>query len=120
MARGLDLSAASEAAWILAAQARDQAAFELVKRRQGWARSLLRRMTANVAEAGRPGAGGFCEGLGPTESLETPAAFPGWFRRIAVTTFLMEKRRRRRLKRLPRRPPSPPRKAPPEPGRGEN
>lgn len=26
-------------------------------------------------------------------SLETPAAFPGWFRRIAVTTFLMAKRR---------------------------
>ena len=26
-------------------------------------------------------------------SLETPAAFPGWFRRIAVTTFLMEKRK---------------------------
>lgn len=28
-------------------------------------------------------------------SLETPAAFPGWFRRIAVTTFLMAKRKQR-------------------------
>jgi RNA polymerase sigma-70 factor (ECF subfamily) len=27
--------------------------------------------------------------------LETPAAFPGWFRRIAVTTFLMAKRRQK-------------------------
>ncbi len=28
-------------------------------------------------------------------SLETPAAFAGWFRRIAVTTFLMAKRRQK-------------------------
>ena len=27
--------------------------------------------------------------------LETPAAFPGWFRRIAVTTFLMARRRQK-------------------------
>lgn len=29
------------------------------------------------------------------KSLETPAAFPGWFRRIAVTTFLMARRKQR-------------------------
>ena len=27
--------------------------------------------------------------------LETPAAFAGWFRRVAVTTFLMAKRRQK-------------------------
>ena len=49
----LNLVQASEAALIVAAQGRDQAAFgELVKRRQGWARALLRRMCAgNAAEA---------------------------------------------------------------------
>lgn len=98
MARGLDLSAASEAALILAAQARDQAAFgELVKRRQGWARSLLRRMTANVAEADDLAQEAFVKAWNRLRDLETPAAFPGWFRRIAVTTFLMEKRRRKAI-----------------------
>lgn len=29
------------------------------------------------------------------KSLENAAAFPGWFRRIAVTTFLMAKRRQK-------------------------
>ena len=29
--------------------------------------------------------------------LENPAAFPGWFRRIAVTTFLMARRRQRAI-----------------------
>ena len=48
----LDLATATEAALIVACQAKDQRAFgELVKRRQGWARGLLRRMCANAAEA---------------------------------------------------------------------
>ena len=52
-ARGLsNLANATEAALIAASQAKDQAAFgELVKRRQGWARALLRRMCNNYAEA---------------------------------------------------------------------
>jgi RNA polymerase sigma-70 factor (ECF subfamily) len=73
-----NLAQATEAALIIAAQARDQAAFgELVKRRQGWARAL------------------FIKAWDRLRDLETPAAFPGWFRRIAVTTFLMAKRRQR-------------------------
>ncbi len=44
------LAEATEAALIIAAQAKDQAAFgELVKRRQGWARALLRRMYQSPA-----------------------------------------------------------------------
>lgn len=95
MARGfVDLAAASEAALILAAQARDQAAFgELVKRRQGWARALLRRMCANHAEADDLAQDAFMKAWERLRDLETPAAFSGWFRRIAVTTFLMAKRR---------------------------
>ncbi|MBS0384151.1 MAG: sigma-70 family RNA polymerase sigma factor [Proteobacteria bacterium] len=81
---------------IVAAQARDQAAFgELVKRRQGWARALLRRMCSNAAEADDLAQEAFIKAWDRLRDLETPAAFPGWFRRIAVTTFLMAKRRQK-------------------------
>ena len=92
----LNLAQAGEAALIVAAQARDQAAFgELVKRRQGWARALLRRMCSNAAEADDLAQEAFIKAWDRLRDLETPAAFPGWFRRIAVTTFLMAKRRQR-------------------------
>ncbi|MEJ0059115.1 MAG: sigma-70 family RNA polymerase sigma factor [Terricaulis sp.] len=97
MARGfVDLASASEAALVLASQARDQAAFsELVRRRQGWARALLRRMCSNHAEADDLAQEAFMKAWDNLSSLETPAAFAGWFRRIAVTTFLMAKRRQK-------------------------
>jgi RNA polymerase sigma-70 factor (ECF subfamily) len=92
----LNLGQAAEAALIAAAQARDQAAFgELVKRRQGWARALLRRMCNNHAEADDLAQEAFIKAWDRLRDLETPAAFPGWFRRIAVTTFLMAKRRQK-------------------------
>jgi RNA polymerase sigma-70 factor, ECF subfamily len=92
----LDLAAATEAALITAAQARDQGAFgELVKRRQGWARALLRRMCNDAAEADDLAQDAFVKAWERLRDLETPAAFPGWFRRIAVTTFLMARRKRK-------------------------
>jgi RNA polymerase sigma-70 factor (ECF subfamily) len=92
----LDTASAPEAALILAAQARDQAAFgELVRRRQGWARSLLRRMCRNDAEADDLAQEAFVKAWERLRDLETPAAFSGWFRRVAVTTFLMAKRRQK-------------------------
>lgn len=92
----LNLAEASEATLIVAAQARDQSAFgELVKRRQGWARALLRRMCSNHAEADDLAQDAFVKAWDRIRDLETPAAFPGWFRRIAVTTFLMAKRRQK-------------------------
>lgn len=96
-ARGFsNLAQATEAALIVAAQARDQAAFgELVKRRQGWARALLRRMCNSHAEADDLAQEAFIKAWDRIRDLETPAAFPGWFRRIAVTTFLMAKRRQK-------------------------
>jgi len=99
VARGLkDLAGASEATLIIASQARDQAAFgELVRRRQGWARALLRRMCANIAEADDMAQDAFVKAWDRIGDLETPAAFAGWFRRIAVTTFLMERRKRRAI-----------------------
>jgi len=95
--RGLsDPAAAPEAALILASQARDQAAFaELVRRRQGWLRALLRRMCRNDAEADDLAQEAFIRAWDKMGDLETPAAFPGWFRRVAVTTFLMAKRKQK-------------------------
>jgi RNA polymerase sigma-70 factor (ECF subfamily) len=91
-----NLAQATEAALIVAAQTRDQAAFnELVKRRQGWARALLRRMCQSHAEADDLAQEAFIKAWDRLRDLETPAAFPGWFRRIAVTTFLMAKRRQK-------------------------
>ena len=91
-----NLAQATEAALIIAAQAKDQAAFgELVKRRQGWARALLRRMCQSHAEADDLAQEAFIKAWDRLRDLETPAAFPGWFRRIAVTTFLMAKRRQK-------------------------
>ena len=92
----LNLAQAAEATLVLAAQARDQAAFgELVKRRQGWARALLRRMCGSAAEADDLAQEAFIKAWDRIRDLESPAAFPGWFRRIAVTTFLMAKRRQK-------------------------
>ena len=91
-----NLAEATDAALIIAAQAKDQAAFgELVKRRQGWARALLRRMCNSHAEADDLAQEAFIKAWDRLRDLETPAAFPGWFRRIAVTTFLMAKRRQK-------------------------
>ncbi|NWG53906.1 MAG: sigma-70 family RNA polymerase sigma factor [Hydrogenophilaceae bacterium] len=97
MPRGLsNPGSAPEAALILAAQARDQAAFaELVRRRQGWVRALLRRMCRNDAEADDLAQEAFIRAWDRLADLETPAAFPGWFRRVAVTTFLMAKRKQK-------------------------
>ncbi|MBL8538720.1 MAG: sigma-70 family RNA polymerase sigma factor [Hyphomonadaceae bacterium] len=98
-ARGFsNLTEATEAALIVAAQAKNQAAFgELVKRRQGWARALLRRMCASHAEADDLAQDAFIKAWERLSDLETPAAFPGWFRRIAVTTFLMAKRKQKAI-----------------------
>jgi RNA polymerase sigma-70 factor (ECF subfamily) len=91
-----NLAEATEAALIVAAQVQDQAAFgELVRRRQGWARALLRRICGNAAEADDLAQEAFIKAWDKLRDLESPAAFPGWFRRIAVTTFLMAKRRQR-------------------------
>lgn len=98
MRRFVDPGTATEAALILAAQARDQAAFgELVRRRQGWARSLLRRMCRDDSEADDLAQEAFVKAWQRLADLETPAAFPGWFRRVAVTTFLMAKRKQRAI-----------------------
>jgi RNA polymerase sigma-70 factor (ECF subfamily) len=52
-------------------------------------------MCGNAAEADDLAQEAFIKAWDKLRDLESPAAFPGWFRRIAVTTFLMAKRRQR-------------------------
>lgn len=52
-------------------------------------------MCLNAAEADDLAQDAFVKAWERLRDLETPAAFPGWFRRIAVTTFLMARRRQK-------------------------
>ncbi len=54
-------------------------------------------MCRSVAEADDLAQEAFIKAWDRLRDLETPAAFPGWFRRIAVTTFLMAKRRQKAI-----------------------
>lgn len=95
-AGGLELSAMSEAALILAAQSRDQSAFaELVRRRQGWLRALLRRLCDDASEADDLAQETFVRVWERLGDLRTPQAFGGWARRVAVSLFMQARRRRR-------------------------
>jgi RNA polymerase sigma-70 factor (ECF subfamily) len=52
-------------------------------------------MCKDMAEADDLAQDAFVKAWERIRDLETPAAFPGWFRRIAVTTFLMAKRKQK-------------------------
>lgn len=95
MARaGIDLAQAEEGALVLAVKARDQRAFaELVRRRQGWMRALMRRMCGDATLADDLAQEAFMKAWDKIAGLEQVAAFGGWLRRVAVTTYLMDKRR---------------------------
>lgn len=89
-----DWSGASEPALVAASKARDQRAFaEIVRRRQSWLRALLRRLCGDHALADDLAQETFIRAWERIGDLETPLAFPGWLRRIAVTQFLQSKRR---------------------------
>jgi RNA polymerase sigma factor (sigma-70 family) len=92
--RAGDLSRASEPALIAAAKARDQAAFaEIVRRRQGWVRGLLRKLCNDHALADDLAQEAFMRAWERLNDLESPLAFPGWMRRVAVTQFLQARRK---------------------------
>ena len=85
---------ASEPSLIAAAKARDQGAFaEIVRRRQGWVRGLLRRLCNDHALADDLAQEAFIRAWERIGDLEIALAFPGWMRRVAVTTFLQSRRR---------------------------
>ena len=88
-----DLRILPETALVLAAQAGDRAAFsELVRRREGWLRALLRRLCGHAAEADDLAQEAFLRAWRRLHDLRQPAAFAGWLRRLAVRVFIDARR----------------------------
>jgi RNA polymerase sigma-70 factor (ECF subfamily) len=82
-----------EAALVLAAQAGNRAAFaELVRRREGWLRALLRRLTGQAAEADDLAQEAFLRAWRRLNGLKQSAAFGGWLRQLAVRLFIDARR----------------------------
>jgi RNA polymerase sigma factor (sigma-70 family) len=78
------------------AQAGNEAAFrELVLRRQGAVRDLLRRLSGNAALADDLAQQAFLQAWRSLKTLREPAAFKGWLRRIAIHVWLQHVRRGR-------------------------
>jgi len=72
----------------------DDAAFgELVRRRQGAVRGLLRGMTGSASTADDLAQEAFVQAWRRILTLRTPVAFNGWLRQIAVNVFLQHLRR---------------------------
>jgi RNA polymerase sigma factor (sigma-70 family) len=95
-ARRADFRILPEAALVLAAQARDRAAFsELVRRREAWLRQLLRQMTGNAAEADDLAQEVFMRAWKRLHALRETGAFGGWLRRLAVNLFIDARRIKR-------------------------
>jgi RNA polymerase sigma factor (sigma-70 family) len=86
----------TEAMLVVLASRGDEAAFaELVRGRQAWVRSLLRRLSGDVALADDLAQDTFLHAWQKLAGLREPAAFAGWLRQIAVNIWLQHARRRR-------------------------
>jgi RNA polymerase sigma-70 factor, ECF subfamily len=95
-APGRQLSQAAEAALVALARAGDEASFaELVRRRQGWLRSLLRQLSRDAALADDLAQDALLQAWRMLPSLRSPAAFGSWLRRLAVSVWLQHVRRHR-------------------------
>jgi RNA polymerase sigma-70 factor (ECF subfamily) len=91
-----DLASAAEASVVaLAATGDDKAFRELVRRRQGMVRGLLRRFSGDAALADDLAQEAFLLMWRNLSRLESPAAFGGWMKRIVVTTWLQHARKAR-------------------------
>ena len=88
------LAGAAEASVVaLAASGDDQAFAELVRRRQGMVRDLMRRLCGDRAFAEDLAQQTFVRAWRQLGRLKSPAAFGGWLRAIAVNVWLQEARR---------------------------
>jgi RNA polymerase sigma factor (sigma-70 family) len=88
------LAEAAEAGVVALAVTGDRAAFaELVRRRQGGLRELMRRLCGDGAFAEDLAQLAFVQAWRQIRRLRSPAAFPAWLRAIAVTTWLQEARK---------------------------
>jgi RNA polymerase sigma-70 factor (ECF subfamily) len=89
------LAAAAEATLAALAMAGDDSAYgELVRRRHSQIRNLLRRLCRDPALADDLAQQSFFQGWRRVRSLQAPAAFGGWLRKIAVNTWLQHIRAR--------------------------
>ena len=92
------LSSAAEAVVVqLAAGGDDEAFTELVRRRQAWLRALLRRLGRDAALADDIAQQAFIAAWQKLPQLQSPAAFAGWLRSLAVNLWLQHLRKRREL-----------------------
>jgi RNA polymerase sigma-70 factor (ECF subfamily) len=86
---------AAEAGLIVLAQRGDDSAFdELVRRRQTWIRGLLRRWSGDAQLADDLAQETFVRAWKHLRRLESPPAFGGWLRQIALNVWLDFARRR--------------------------
>ena len=92
------LSSAAEAVVVTLAAGGDDVAFtELVRRRQGWLRSLLRRLTREPALADDLAQQALITAWQKLPQLRAPAAFAGWLRSLAVNLWLQNRRAQREV-----------------------
>jgi RNA polymerase sigma factor (sigma-70 family) len=90
------LASASEVSIVFLAMNGDDAAYgELVRRRQGAIRNLLRRLTRDADLADDIAQQTFVQGWQSIRGLKSPAAFAGWLRQIAVNFWLQAARSRK-------------------------
>ena len=88
------LAGAAEASVVaLAATGDDRAFAELVRRRQGMVRDLMRRLSGDRAFAEDLAQLAFVQAWRQLQRLQSPGAFGGWLRAIAVNVWLQEVRR---------------------------
>jgi RNA polymerase sigma-70 factor, ECF subfamily len=76
----------------LAISGDDSAYAELVRRRQSWIRDLLRRLCRDPTLADDLAQQSFLQAWRRVRTLQSPAAFGGWLRKIAVNTWLQHVR----------------------------
>jgi RNA polymerase sigma factor (sigma-70 family) len=92
-APGVVLGGVSEAAVVALAMNGDDAAFgELVRRRQGAIRQLLRRLSRDEALADDLAQLSFVQAWKSIRQLKSPAAFGAWLRQLAVNCWLQQAR----------------------------
>lgn len=90
------LASASEVSIVLLAMNGDDAAYgELVRRRQGAIRNLLRRLTRDPFLADDIAQQTFVQGWHSIRDLKAPAAAGGWLRKLAVNFWLQNARSRK-------------------------
>lgn len=89
-----DTKVLAEQLLVTMASCGDRDAFaELVRRRQSWARNLMRRFSGNSALADDLAQQMFLQAYRNIGSIRSATAFGGWLKRIAVTTWLQHTRR---------------------------